>query len=953
MAWSAVASAVTTIGKLLADEAVYLWGVEKQIDRLQTELKWMRSSLMVADVKQHTDERIRLWVAEIRELAYDAEDVIEDFALRVGSKNNGGVSGCIKISACFLRVGWELHETRSKIEKILGRILDLVRRLQAYDVKGLKDGEGSSSLSVRRELRRPHPHIIDQNIVGLNGGIDELVQVLVEKGTHTQCRVVSIWGMGGLGKTTLAKKLYHDSRVTTHFKHLALVFVSQQFQTRKVWEDILSGFKNLDDNVRMKNDGQLESELRDLLTAKKCLVILDDIWSTEAWDRLKPAFPAASNNVATSSKEATPMEECSAKISNQCASEDVGISEQEVKDLSMDVQAESGAGNSDRPMLRGECSKNAIANDVIEDKEPIMVSKNSKTDDRVDAKKKDMGKEIVKDCAGLPLAIVVLGGILATKSSLKEWEMVVQNVKPYLNRSKGPTTMEVLELSYDDLPAYLRPCFLYLSHYPEDYMIEAQRLIELWVAEGIVSSKEEGDGEWEVAEDVAEHYLMELAERCMIQVRDRDVATLKVKTFQMHDLMRDLCMSMAKKENFIFIVDESNAGSSSTMRKIRRISAQKFFKTQRIECPNLRSLSFFNTKYSLREIFEEGTSVYDTGPLTRLPCFQNELDAYIRFLKARGIWVYIFTNLKLLRVLNCERVYEYAGCKLIGDIGNLIHLRFLSLRLVIFKGSKLPSSLGNLRCLRTLDLRMNQFDPIHVPDVIWGMEQLRHLYLPEKCDEKTKVKLGTLRSLLTLVNFNTKNCYLKDLSNMTNLRELVIYGTFKIQGFNEEELNENPPIIQAKYLRSLTIIGEEEIDPRHLNHLLSSCSSICNLTLSAKISKLPELLELRYQFSNLAYIKLAHFKLEEDPMATLEQVPNLRVLELYIGAFLGKKIFCSAHGFPKLESLSIKHIKQLEQWKVDEGAILCLGKLEIHGCPHLDMGPVRQRFNKILKEGAD
>ncbi|KAK9016698.1 hypothetical protein V6N11_079193 [Hibiscus sabdariffa] len=762
MAWSAVASAVTTIGKLLADEAVYLWGVEKQIDRLQTELKWMRSSLMVADVKQHTDERIRLWVAEIRELAYDAEDVIEDFALRVGSKNNGGVSGCIKISACFLRVGWELHETRSKIEKILGRILDLVRRLQAYDVKGLKDGEGSSSLSVRRELRRPHPHIIDQNIVGLNGGIDELVQVLVEKGTHTQCRVVSIWGMG---------------------------------------------------------------------------------------------------DVATSSKEATPMEECSAKISNQCASEDVGISEQEVKDLSMDVQAESGAGNSDRPMLRGECSKNAIANDVIEDKEPIMVSKNSKT--------------------------------------------------------------------------------------------EAQRLIELWVAEGIVSSKEEGDGEWEVAEDVAEHYLMELAERCMIQVRDRDVATLKVKTFQMHDLMRDLCMSMAKKENFIFIVDESNAGSSSTMRKIRRISAQKFFKTQRIECPNLRSLSFFNTKYSLREIFEEGTSVYDTGPLTRLPCFQNELDAYIRFLKARGIWVYIFTNLKLLRVLNCERVYEYAGCKLIGDIGNLIHLRFLSLRLVIFKGSKLPSSLGNLRCLRTLDLRMNQFDPIHVPDVIWGMEQLRHLYLPEKCDEKTKVKLGTLRSLLTLVNFNTKNCYLKDLSNMTNLRELVIYGTFKIQGFNEEELNENPPIIQAKYLRSLTIIGEEEIDPRHLNHLLSSCSSICNLTLSAKISKLPELLELRYQFSNLAYIKLAHFKLEEDPMATLEQVPNLRVLELYIGAFLGKKIFCSAHGFPKLESLSIKHIKQLEQWKVDEGAILCLGKLEIHGCPHLDMGPVRQRFNKILKEGAD
>ncbi|KAK9044805.1 hypothetical protein V6N11_058696 [Hibiscus sabdariffa] len=147
MAWSAVSSAVTTIGKLLGEEAVYLWGVKEQVDSLQTELKWMRGSLMEADVKQHEDERICLWVAEIREPASDAEDVIEDFALRVG---------------------------------------------------------------------------------------------------YTHCRVVSISGMGGLGKTTLAKKLYHDSQVTSHFQHLVLVFVSQHFQTRKVWEDILSGFKKLD-----------------------------------------------------------------------------------------------------------------------------------------------------------------------------------------------------------------------------------------------------------------------------------------------------------------------------------------------------------------------------------------------------------------------------------------------------------------------------------------------------------------------------------------------------------------------------------------------------------------------------------------------------------------------------------------------------------------------------------
>ncbi|KAK8633396.1 hypothetical protein V6N13_014242 [Hibiscus sabdariffa] len=228
------------------------------------------------------------------------------------------------------------------------------------------------------------------------------------------------------------------------------------------------------------------------------------------------------------------------------------------------------------------------------------------------------------------------------------------------------------------------------------------------------------------------------------------------------------------------------------------------------------------------------------------------------------------------------------------------------------------------------------------------MEQLRHLYLPLHCDEKTKLKLGILRNLLTLVNFNTRNCYLKDLNNMTNLRELEICGPFQIEGFNEKKLDENPPIIQAKYLRTLTIISEEEeIDPRHLNHLISSCASICMLTLYAKISKLPE---LRYLSSNLAYIQLVSCKLEEDPMPTLEQLPNLRVLELYFDVFLRKKMICSAQGFAKLESLSLWQLDNLERWKVDEGAMPCLQQLEIGACERLKRLPNGLRFIKTLQE---
>ncbi|KAG8479463.1 hypothetical protein CXB51_029917 [Gossypium anomalum] len=161
----------------------------------------------------------------------------------------------------------------------------------------------------------------------------------------------------------------------------------------------------------------------------------------------------------------------------------------------------------------------------------------------------ELGKDMVKRCAGLPLAIIVLGGILATKNnSLLEWQKVSANVKLYLKSGKAQGPEDVLALSYDDLPPYLRPCFLYISHFPEDYEILADRLIQLWVAEGIVSLKQEEGDEGQIAEDVAEGYLLELVERCMIQVRERDIATLKMSSFQMHDLMRDVCLSKAKQD---------------------------------------------------------------------------------------------------------------------------------------------------------------------------------------------------------------------------------------------------------------------------------------------------------------------------------------------------------------------------------------------------------------------
>ncbi|KAK8588891.1 hypothetical protein V6N12_023303 [Hibiscus sabdariffa] len=195
MDFSAVSSALKTIGEL-TQQVTSLLGVDDQVESLERELRWMQSFLKLADARTVDNEVIRTSIAGIRELAYDAEDVIETFALKVASKRKGGFSNCIKRSACFLKEACLLHQTRSEIEKITGRIKELTRRLKTYDVAklGTNQGEGPSSSTERREARRPFPHKMDDNIVGMEGDIEKLVSVLVEEGS--ECRVASICGMG-------------------------------------------------------------------------------------------------------------------------------------------------------------------------------------------------------------------------------------------------------------------------------------------------------------------------------------------------------------------------------------------------------------------------------------------------------------------------------------------------------------------------------------------------------------------------------------------------------------------------------------------------------------------------------------------------------------------------------------------------------------------------------------
>lgn len=886
MADAVVALAAQWIGSLLIEEVNAFYNVEDQVRGLQQELEFMQQYLQDADAKQQV-RQVRTLITQIRSLAYDAEDVIDTYILKVQSKTEQSSRIWLGRFACFLYTAPHIYQVGKQIEAIQNRTKRIMDKLNGYGVRRISTDqleEGlQSSCQEKFWKKRPRSYPYDDNdgdfVVGLEKDIRKLVEVLMGEGKN-QVNVLSIVGMGGSGKTTLAKKLYNHPFTKECFDCTAWIFISQEWSAQHVLSEMLrkvGGPKERGKLHARSSVEELVDKVRNVLKKKSYLVVLDDVWRTEAMEEILPALPR--ENIDGGSK--------------------IIITTRNLEIVQFLNLQRNLHIHEPRPLSEEEgwelFSRIALSHRTNYNKKIF----------------ESLGKEMLKKCDGLPLAIVALAGILNTKSSIRGWQHVSEAVRARVMESSGihmyGRVGDLLALSYDDLPYDLKPCFLHLAIFPEDCRIPTGMLTRMWIAEGLIPTHRERS-----PEDIATQRLEELSNRFMVQVVRTNFKG-DIKAVRLHDMLRDLCVRKAKEQSFLEIytpINDPATNDASTLAIQPRRAALHSSTSFPIQASHLRSIVLLS-RSSISYSAYIHKDLLDLGDLGA-----------------------VHQNFKLLRLLSLWGIKTVSGT-LPAQIGSLIHLRYLGVRATNI--TELPTTIGNLRNLLTLDYRNIESDnatPITIPNVFGELVLLRHLFLP--VDSPWSVQELTLRNLRSLQTLwgvkQERRCQwlAREVQMLSTLKKLKIVVSTK----EDLKVTLSCPSLMSDGLHTLHCelrdgIALNDVEPLSYHQLLDKLVLIGEIRMKLSLILPANLVKLELKDSLLKDV---------DSMVTLGRLAHLKLLRMS-NSYAGTIFPCQVGSFPELEELYLENLHNLDEWRIEHGALLCLKKLEIIGCRSLWMFP--------------
>ncbi|CAH8256441.1 unnamed protein product [Arabidopsis lyrata] len=282
-----VSFGVEKLWELVSEDYQRFRGVEEQITQLKSDLKMLMSFLSDADARKQTTELARNCVDDVKEITYDAQDIIETYLLKRERSESSGIKNHMRSLAC-IQSG--RRKTALEITSISKRISKVIQVMRDFGIQSnIIEGGYSQALHDRkREMRHTFSNESESNLVGLEKNVERLVKELV--GNDDSSHGVSITGLGGLGKTTLARQVFNHDTVKRHFDGLVWVCVSQDFTRKDVWQTILRDLSPGEKDSNLRED-DIQKKLVQLLETKKALIVFDNLWKKEDWDRIKPMFP--------------------------------------------------------------------------------------------------------------------------------------------------------------------------------------------------------------------------------------------------------------------------------------------------------------------------------------------------------------------------------------------------------------------------------------------------------------------------------------------------------------------------------------------------------------------------------------------------------------------------------------------------------------------------------------
>ncbi|CAO2819550.1 unnamed protein product [Amaranthus hypochondriacus] len=619
------------IGASALNEIASAWGFKAQLDHLHDTVTTVKNVLLNAEDRQVDDHAVRGWLERLSFVVYAADDLFDEFnTIASRKKLMGGNSISMKVRAFLSHSNYVCFafKVSRKIRVIKEQIEAIVKDGEQFQFLQSTHESGKSVKMIRRD--QTYSFVDAQQVIGRDADKNAILDLLLASSSNIepQHEVLPIVGIGGQGKTTLAQLVYNDPKVEKSFDLRLWVCISEVLDLKGIVEKILRSATNVE-TPKLEIE-QLQAMLRKEISGKKYLLVMDDVWDEngEKWHKLRDLLKMGGEGskilVTTRSKVV-------ARIM-------ATLPFHELHGLTDEKSWELFENMAFKPRQAHE--------------KPRLV---------------ELGKEIVKKCANVPLVIRTLGSLLYGEDDERKWLSLMNTSLAKLSdgHQQDNDIISILKLSYNDLWSPLKNCFAYCALFPKDYEFDKEMLKELWMVEGFIVADDEGN---QTLEDVAEDYFQFLLQRCFFQ----DIKTNKwgaIVGCKMHDLIHDLAQSVAGAKCKVASLEETNFDG-----KIIHLSyAYRLTSTWKIP-DSMRNLQLMRT-FLVPEQKTDGS------------------------LFGEHVCKELISSFSCLRVLDLHRL----GLKTVPDsIGNLIHLRYLNLSESPIK--ELPNSITKLLNLQTLDL---------------------------------------------------------------------------------------------------------------------------------------------------------------------------------------------------------------------------------------------------------